>query len=41
MKDPEFSGVLIIVDDTNKNAGKKRMALLNKELNMLVLIVNL
>ena len=29
---PEVSGLLMIVDDTNKNAGKKRMALLNKDL---------
>jgi hypothetical protein len=41
IKDPEFFGVLMIMDDTNKNARKKRMVLLNKELNMLVLIVNL
>jgi hypothetical protein len=32
IKDPEVSGLLMIVDDTNKNAGKKRMTLLNKEL---------
>ena len=32
IKIPEFSGLLMIVDDTNKNAGKKRMALLNKNL---------
>jgi len=32
IKVPEVSGLLMIVDDTNKNAGKKRMALLNKEL---------
>ena len=32
IKIPEISGLLIIVDDTNKNAGKKRKALLSKEL---------
>ena len=32
IKIPEVSGLLMIVDDTNKNAGKKRMALLNKDL---------
>ena len=32
IKIPEVSGLLMIVDDTNKNAGKKRMALLNKNL---------
>ena len=32
IKIPEVSGLLMIVDDTNKNAGKKRLALLNKEL---------
>jgi hypothetical protein len=32
IKVPEVSGLLMIVDDTNKNAGKKRMALLNKDL---------
>ena len=32
IKIPEVSGLLMIVDDTNKNAGKKRMALLSKEL---------
>ena len=32
IKVPDVSGLLMIVDDTNKNAGKKRMALLNKEL---------
>ena len=32
IKIPEISGLLMIVDDTNKNAGKKRKALLNKEL---------
>ena len=32
IKDPEVSGLLMIVDDTNKNAGKKRMTLLNKDL---------
>ena len=32
LKIPEISGLLMIVDDTNKNAGKKRKALLNKEL---------
>ena len=32
MKIPEISGLLMIVDDTNKNAGKKRRALLSNEL---------
>ena len=32
IKLPEVSALLMIVDDTNKNAGKKRMALLNKNL---------
>ena len=32
IKIPEVSGLLMIVDDSNKNAGKKRMALLNKDL---------
>ena len=32
IKIPEVSGLLMIVDDTNKNAGKKRMALLNIDL---------
>ena len=32
IKIPEVSGLLMIVDDTNKNAGKKRLALLNKDL---------
>ena len=32
IKVPEVSGLLMIVDDTNKNAGKKRLALLNKDL---------
>ena len=32
IKIPEVSGLLMIVDDTNKNAGKKRMALLNKDI---------
>ena len=32
IKVPEISGLLMIVDDSNKNAGKKRMALLNKDL---------
>ena len=32
IKVPEVSALLMIVDDTNKNAGKKRMALLNKDL---------
>ena len=32
IKIPGVSGLLMIVDDTNKNAGKKRMALLNKNL---------
>ena len=32
IKIPEISGLLMIVDDTNKNAGKKRRALLNNEL---------
>jgi len=32
VKIPEVSGLLMIVDDTNKNAGKKRMTLLNKDL---------
>ncbi len=32
IKIPEISGLLMIVDDTNKNAGKKRKALLNKDL---------
>lgn len=32
IKIPEISGLLMIVDDTNNNAGKKRRALLNKEL---------
>ena len=31
IKIPEVSGLLMIVDDSNKNAGKKRLALLNKE----------
>ena len=32
IKIPEVSGLLMIVDDTNKNVGKKRLALLNKDL---------
>ena len=32
IKIPEISGLLMIVDDTNKNAGKKRHALLSNEL---------
>ena len=32
IKIPEVSGLLMIVDDTNKNSGKKRMALLNEDL---------
>ena len=32
IKVPEVSGLLMIVDDNNKNIGKKRMALLNKDL---------
>ena len=32
VKVPEVSGLLMIVDDSNKNAGKKRMALLSKDL---------
>ena len=32
VKIPEVSGLLMIVDDTNKNTGKKRMTLLNKDL---------
>ena len=32
IKIPEVSGLLMIVDDSNKNSGKKRMALLNKDL---------
>ena len=32
IKIPEVSGLLMIVDDTNKNNGKKRMAPLNKDL---------
>ena len=32
IKIPEVSGLLMIVDDSNKGAGKKRMALLNKDL---------
>ena len=32
IKVPEVSGLLMIVDDSNKNAGKKRMALLNEDL---------
>ena len=32
IKVPEVSDLLMIVDVTNKNAGKKRMALLNKDL---------
>ena len=32
IKIPEVSGLLMIVDDTNKNAGKKRLALLSKDL---------
>ena len=32
IKIPEVSGLLMIVDDNIKNAGKKRLALLNKEL---------
>ena len=32
IKIPEISGLLMIVDDTNKNAGKKRLALLNKDI---------
>ena len=32
IKIPEVSGLLMIVDDTNKNAGRKRLALLNKDL---------
>ena len=31
VKIPEVSGLLMIVDDSNKGAGKKRMALLNKD----------
>ena len=32
IKIPEVSGLLMIVDDVNKNPGKKRRALLNKDL---------
>ena len=32
IKIPEVSGLLMIVDDNIKNAGKKRLAILNKEL---------
>ena len=32
IKIPEISGLLMIVDDTNKNAGKKRRAILSNEL---------
>ena len=32
IKIPEVSGLLMIVDDANKNAGKKRRALLSNEL---------
>ena len=32
IKIPEISGLLMIVDDTNKNDKKKRRALLNKDL---------
>jgi hypothetical protein len=32
IKLPEVSALLMIVDDTNKNAGKKRMALLNRNI---------
>ena len=32
IKIPEISGLLMIVDDTNKNTGKKRRALLSNEL---------
>ena len=32
IKIPEIAGLLMIVDDTNKNAGKKRKALLSKDL---------
>ena len=32
IKIPEISGLLMIVDDTNKNAGKKRRAFLSNEL---------
>ena len=32
IKIPEVSCLLMIVDDTNKNAGRKRLALLNKDL---------
>ena len=32
IKIPEVSGLLMIVDDTNKNTGKKRLALLSKDL---------
>lgn len=32
VKIPDVSGLLMIVDDTNKGAGKKRMALLNPDL---------
>ena len=32
IKVPEVSDLLMIVDVTNKNAGKKRMALFNKDL---------
>ena len=32
IKIPEVSALLMIVDDSNKNAGKKRLALLNKDI---------
>ena len=32
IKVPEVSDLLMIVDDRNKNAGKKRMGLFNKDL---------
>ena len=32
IKIPEVSGLLMFVDDTNKNEGKKRLALLDKDL---------
>ena len=31
IKDPEISALLMVVDDNNKNAGKKRDAILNKD----------
>jgi len=35
VKVPEVSALLMIVDDSSKNAGKKRMALLNKQLKFI------